>query len=259
MALSDTLLRIAPYATVRAYELALSLRRDPLLAIIDRYVANGDVTVDIGAHRGWYTRRLAARSGRSGRVHAVEPNPSGVAILRAVARRHENVLIHQVAASDRSGTGLLRRPYFDGARTDAMGSLSNPALDDVPHDSIEVELARIDEILQGEAGRVAFIKCDVEGHEHEALLGAEETITRHRPVILVEIEQRHRERPLRETLDWIVRHRYAGFFVARSGKRPLAEFDLERDQLRYVGPHLRRGRPDQAYVSDFLFTPIEPT
>jgi FkbM family methyltransferase len=253
--LSDTLLRIAPYATVRAYEFALSVRGDPLLSIIEKHVGTGDVAVDIGAHRGWYTRRLAGRTGRSGRVHAIEPNPAGVQVLSAVARRHPNVRIHQLAASDSKGVGLLRRPYFRGERTDAMGSLSNPVLANVPHDTVEVKLARLDDELSEERGRIAFVKCDVEGHEHAALLGAGGIIARDRPVILVEIEQRHRDRPLHETVDWIISHGYEGFFVARSGIRPLAEFDVQRDQLRYLGSELKRGRPDPAYVSDFLFTP----
>jgi FkbM family methyltransferase len=247
--------RAAPYVMVRGFEVALSLRRDPLLRTIDDFVAHGQVAIDVGAHRGWYTRRLAVRTGGSGRVHAIEPNRDTVRVLEAVARRHPNVIIHRTAASDMSGTGRLRRPIIAGRRTDAMGSLSNPGMDSTPHDVVDVPVTTLDEALADETERIAFMKCDVEGHEHEVLVGSDVIVRHSRPVILVEIEQRHRTRPIGDTFDWLTARGYTGHYFVRRIRKPLTEFDVERDQLRYVGSPLEPGRPHPDYVSDFLFLP----
>jgi FkbM family methyltransferase len=256
--LTDRLVRLAPYTMVRGFELLLSLRRDPLLGVIDEFVAPGHMAVDIGAHRGWYTRRLAVRTGDAGRVHAIEPNIDSVHVLEAVARHHPNVTIHHLAVSDRPGTGRLLRPFIDGRRTDAMGSLSNPGIAATPHDVLDVPMSRLDDVLADQIDRVAFIKCDVEGHEHEVLVGSDHVIRENRPVILVEIEQRHRVRPIGETFDWLAERGYDGHYFVRDRRKHLAEFDVERDQLRYVRSPLEPGRPHPDYVSDFLFVPARP-
>jgi FkbM family methyltransferase len=254
----DRLVRVMPYVTVRAYELLLSVRGDAVLTAIDEHVRPGSVAVDIGAHRGWYTHRLALRAGPSGRIHAIEPNRDGLLVLEAVARRHPTITVHRIAVSDHSGTGQLRRPIIDGRRTDAMGSLSNPTIDSVPHDVIDVPIDRLDNLLRDERDRIAFMKCDVEGHEHEVLVGAEHVIRQSRPIILVEIEQRHRARPLEETFSWLADQGYDGHFLTGRQQRPLREFDVERDQLRYVSAPMHPGRPHPDYVSDFLFIPSSP-
>jgi FkbM family methyltransferase len=253
--LFDRLVRVLPYVTVRAYELLLGLRGDAVLTAIDAHVMPGGVAVDIGAHRGWYTHRLAERAGATGRIHAIEPNRDGLRVLEAVARRHPTITIHRTAVSDHSGTAQLRRPIIEGRRTDAMGSLSNPTIGSVPHDTIDVPVDRLDNLLRGERDRIGFMKCDVEGHEHEVLVGSERVIRESRPIILVEIEQRHSTRPVEETFSWLADQGYVGHFLTGRQQHPLTEFDVERDQLRYVNAPLHPGRPHPNYVSDFLFVP----
>jgi FkbM family methyltransferase len=245
----------APYLSVRIFELLLRLRRDPLLGLIDEFVKEDDVAVDVGAHRGWYSDRMAARVGSRGTVHAFEPNPDSLDALTAVARHAPAIALHPVALSDKAATGSLMRPYVDSARVDAMGSISNPAVASAAHDSVEVQVTTLDDSLGRQARAVRFMKIDVEGHEHEVLLGAERCINASHPVIVVEIEQRHRIRPVGDTFAWLAGKGYAAYAVGRGGRRPIAEFDIERDQVRYVTDTFRRGRPHPDYISDFLFLP----
>ena len=53
--------------------------------------------------------------------------------------------------------------------------------------SIEIDRRTLDSVYREENSRVSLIKIDVEGHEHEVLSGAIETIERHRPVIIYEV------------------------------------------------------------------------
>ncbi|MEA2622411.1 MAG: hypothetical protein QOH61_1321 [Chloroflexota bacterium] len=254
--LGGLLLSRAPYAAVRAFELMLRVRREPSLAIFDELVRKGDVVADVGAHRGVYADRLSRLVGRQGRVHAFEPNPDGRRVLEAVARHRGNLTIHPTALSDRAGTATLMRPVTDGERVDAMGSLSNPVVEAAPHDSLEVPVARLDDELASEPGRVALVKIDVEGHEQSVLQGAEGLLASSRPFLVMEIEQRHRTQPLAETFDWLLSRGYAGFVLVRGGRRPIAAFDVERDQLAFVHEGFQKGSPGAGYVNDFLFVPL---
>ena len=116
-----------------------------------------------------------------------------------------------------------------------------------PETRFEVELARLDdEPLQD----VGFIKIDVEGHEGSVVRGGERLIRRDRPVILIEVEQRHAPKPVTETFQQIERLGYDGFFLKSGRLRPVAEFDPARDQD--VG---NLHRPGTAYINNFVFQP----
>ena len=55
-------------------------------------------------------------------------------------------------------------------------------------DVVEFDLLRIDDIEEvQEAETIAFMKLDIEGHEAAAIAGAEATIARHKPVIMIEV------------------------------------------------------------------------
>jgi hypothetical protein len=54
---------------------------------------------------------------------------------------------------------------------------------------VRVPIARLDTYIERHAvARVDFIKMDIEGGERDALRGAERLFSRHRPVLLCEIE-----------------------------------------------------------------------
>ena len=105
---------------------------------------------------------------------------------------------------------------------------------------------------------VTFIKLDVEGHELPALRGAEQTIRRDRPVLLVELEARIQ--PVAPVLDLLGGWGYRPYVLPDRSWRPLEGFDLAAHQSaavarvsqsfvrRVVSPHPR-------YVNLVLFRP----
>ena len=75
---------------------------------------------------------------------------------------------------------------------------------------------------------------------------------RSRPLLLIEIEQRHHRESIAEVFEQIVSHGYEGAFLDAAGLlRPLTAFDVERHQLE---PVLRPNR-GQPYVNNFFFSP----
>jgi len=53
--------------------------------------------------------------------------------------------------------------------------------------SVKVEAITIDSFFSTKSSRVAFVKCDVEGHEFHTLRGAQSMIQRSYPACLVEV------------------------------------------------------------------------
>lgn len=224
--------------------------------VAEHLVRPGDVVLDVGASWGLYTSALSRLVGPSGHVHAFEPGPANLRSLRAIAG--DNVTVHAVALSDSEGQADLNIPVLSTRPTHAMASLETPsAKAGVEHRSVRVPLRRLDGIDALRDAPVSFIKCDVEGHEAAVLDGADALLTRTLPAILVEIEQRHQERDIRELLASLTARGYAGYCLHANGLRPLGEFDVERDQLAHLDPDKVQPHPGEGYVNNFCF--VDPS
>ena len=248
---------VDPGLSARMRALKMRLHHDVCRRLIQTMMGPAEVGVDVGANRGVYTYLMSATVGGRGRVHAVEPFPANGARLRTIARRHRNITVHAVAASDHSGDAELRVPVHDGHSIDALASLRPDQAGEREtgrQESCVVELRTLDELLEGER-RVSFIKCDVEGHEQQVFEGAARTLERDRPVVFAEVEERHRQDPIENTFAFFDAAGYRGWFVAGSELRPLREFDVARDQRHFLdGRFIPYTMPD-GYVHDFLFCP----
>lgn len=136
------------------------------------------VVIDAGANSGGYTREVlhAARAAnRAVDVHAFEPSPRCVDILRKKFAASANVHIVPRALGDRAGEAVLN----DGAHGSSLASLVfRPAIQGDPADAVRVPLVRLDVYLdQRDMGRVDLLKLDVEGFELAALRGAGERLS----------------------------------------------------------------------------------
>lgn len=243
-----------PRLSVVLRALKMRWRNNIAARLIHSMVNVGDVVVDVGANRGVYTYLLSVMVGDGGRVHAVEPFPRNGDRLRAVARWRGNIVVHSVAASDRPGIELLRVPLHDGHPIDALATLE-PNLP-CPEERHVVPVCTLDDLLKDER-RLAFFKCDVEGHEQRVFRGATAILKRQRPVVLAEVEQRHRDDSIERTFEFFAEYGYSGWFVASDGLRPLEDFDLRRDQVNFATDRFVPYSMPAGYVSDFMFCPPE--
>jgi FkbM family methyltransferase len=230
------LVRRLPSRWVYALAEARHGRQEPELRRLDDYVPEGRAAVDVGAWLGPWTRALSRRASH---VHAFEPQPRLAAHLAKVVAA--NVTVHEAAVGAEAGSALLA--VDDGPGRDALAHL-------VPEPSaaaLTVRQVRLDDLDLDDVG---FVKIDVEGHELGVLQGAEALLRRCRPSLLVEVEQRHLPGPITEVFDWTAGRGWTGWFLRAGTWRPLATFDLERDQLQWV-----ERLPTPAYVNNFLFLP----
>jgi FkbM family methyltransferase len=161
-----------------------------LQRVIKDYVAAGDAVYDVGANIGYVSLSLAKRVGPKGRVHAFEPVPRNVDLLRKNIEINSlnNIQILELAASDKTGETVIR----------VQQNWSTASLVWHQHDPSATELViktvAIDELVDsGEVGHPGFVKIDVEGAEGLVLRGMRGTIAASRPVLFVECSDAGRE------------------------------------------------------------------
>lgn len=181
--------------------------------------------MDVGACRGICSYRLASLVGTHGQVHAFEPHPANVRVLCAVASRYPQIRVHPTGLSAQSGQAMLLVPEL-GNQSSALATLEAHRRTDGFTTACSVRVDRLDEVIDGECSRVTLIKVDVEGHELEVLRGAEGLIRRCRPVLLVEVEQRHLDVDIDVVFSFALDRGYVGQVMTPGGPRPLAAFDV---------------------------------
>ncbi|OBF20447.1 methyltransferase [Mycobacterium kubicae] len=209
------------------------------------------VSVDIGADVGEFSIAMLSAS-RS--VVAFEPRPAQARDLAAMFTAvGAPVRVESVALSDQPGVTTMRVYESDPGRStiDSDNVLSDAGGGSVA--TIEVAVRRLDDLrLDG----VGLIKIDVEGHELAVLRGATETLTRDRPAIVVEAEERHHRNAVADITALLGDLGYAGYFDIGDERRPVEEFDAARHQ----DPANIAGAQDDwaargVYVNNFVFLP----
>ncbi len=149
-----------------------------LKPIITELLPQGGVFVDVGAHVGHYTLRLASRASQ---VYAVEANPDTMTILRKNLHLNEigNVYTYQFAAWDSDTRLALSDPNKQqGGGSTRTVTTSESGVFNIP-------AHRLDDVFD-HVDRIDLIKFDVEGADLVAIEGARGLLERHEPVLFIE-------------------------------------------------------------------------
>ncbi len=168
-----------------------------LLPIILEHIKEGDTVIDAGAWIGGHTMPYAKKVGGYGKIVAVEPNPHAFECLKRNTEQFPNVDCLNIALGDagRCVPFSSKRGWYDSGYVGDDQKLTSVQM--LPLDSYDIA--------------PNFIKIDVEGCELKVLKGAEKTIEKSRPKMVVEINKSALQRQgstSNEVLDWLEQHEY---------------------------------------------------
>jgi FkbM family methyltransferase len=139
---------------------------------------------DIGANCGFYTLLAYHLMEGKGHVHAFEPTPQIVALLRKSVKKFPNIIVNQVAVSDSRGQADFYLNKFSVGNTMDVHYVLNSFLE---FSKISVPTISIDEYCQINKTYPDFIKIDVEGSEGKVIEGALDMIAVKHPIIAMEV------------------------------------------------------------------------
>lgn len=234
---------------VRFFYYKLNGRLESELIQIKKLVGNGRRAIDVGANYGFYSYVLSKLFNN---VEAFEPQKSCFEVIEAYSQSHQkNINAYNVALANFNGTLDLYTPIVKGEVYTGLASFVKP---EEKHVHNTVPVCKLDDYQFTD---VDFIKIDVEGFESEVIKGAEETIRREKPLILIEIEQRHlKEKPIELVFEQIIYLGYQGSFLKSEQLFPLSHFSYEKHQKPFEDDLLHYKYDLRNYVNNFLFKPI---
>ena len=163
---------------------------------------------------------------------------------RIDALKRKNITIHNVALSNKKDMLGFFIPLRDGKLVPSLASLEAR---DPPYKVCNVEVNTLDCYHYSD---VDLIKIDVEGHEVAVIEGAKETIARCKPLLIIEIEQRHISIPIENVFDLICKQGYSGYFLKNRNLIPIAKFSYAINQKPYLTNEMH-----DLYVNNFIFIP----
>ena len=187
------------------------------LSIISSFKNSKRDAVDVGVYRGIYTYKLSQEFKH---VYSFEPNPLIYPYLKKnLTKIIKNMSLQNLAISDNNGEINLKIPsrrksifktnYEELYKLGCATIHKQNKIQD--YDTFKVKKIKLDDILKNKD--ISFIKIDVEGHEKEVINGSKNIIINNRPTLLVEIEERHSNYPVNETIKFINNLGYNSFYV----------------------------------------------
>lgn len=128
----------------------------------------GETFVDVGGFDGGTSREFMRLCPHFDHIHLFEPEENSIKIAKSSLKYNQNVDFYQLGLSNRKQTLCF----------DVNGSSSK-----ICHDGCTmIDVDRLDDIV---SERVTYIKMDIEGSEGDAIEGAKNIITKHRPKLAI--------------------------------------------------------------------------
>lgn len=201
-------------------ELAFYRVHEPTVTkLLPGFVSPSDVVLDIGANIGYYTLLFSQLVGanENGLVIAVEPYHENVHLLELNLKlnRVTNVKVLPVAISD--GVGSAQMFIANGSNWHALHPTEMTS-----QRTITVPTTTIDAIAAELERPIDLIRMDIEGWEVKALRGAEGTLRRDCPSLVMEIHPAYMQHgEIQRLLMWLRSFGYdQGFVVLRRDDFP---------------------------------------
>ena len=150
-------------------------------------ISEGDCIVEVGSNIGTHTVPIAKHVGDTGKVIAFEPQRIMYQILCAniIENNLTNVWAYNCAVSNEVGIATV--PDIPLTKEVNFGGV---CISEQKDNDYTVDLKSIDSL---DLPRVDFIKIDAEGYEPQVLLGAQKTILRDKPPMLIEYNPNDRQ------------------------------------------------------------------
>jgi len=211
------------------------------LEIISKFSDKNKSAVDVGVYRGVYSYKLSKKFKH---VYAYEPNPLIFPYLEKNLKKIiSNLTIKNYALSNKSGVADLKIPIrsksFFKNNIEELYKLGCATIHNENnfenYETVNVKKIKLDQDLNNI--NLGFIKVDVEGHEKEVIEGAKNLIRTFKPILLVEIEERHNKKPVIETVKFIQEFGYSPFYCKNSELHSLEKLkNLDQENNFYFLP-----------------------
>lgn len=226
-----------------------SLRNiEPELVWIKELLSSDAVIFDIGANVGTFLFHFENKL-KPQNIYAFEPNGK---LFQRLKRLFPKVNLSAVALSNENTTAQFKVPVINGKLVTSRGTLNTDYREKGEEQSQTetVEVVKLDDwILKQNIQNIDFIKIDVEGNEMKTLRGGKSTIQKFKPILMVEMEQRHHETPIWNEISELESWGFDAHFLNRK------TFNTEKLTEEILLKNINDEKNKTEYINNIIFIP----
>lgn len=233
----------------RGYRFRYKIDPDEINFIIT-HLKKGDIAVDLGAHKGGYLYWMQKTVGKKGKVFGFEPQVKLFNYLKTLQASFQwnHVELENMGISSKEGIIQFFIPKTK--KGDSPGARIDFVEDGLDYQKAEIKTTTLDKYFLEQQIVPNLIKIDVEGHEKQVLLGGSKLLKTHKPIIVMECENRHLgSDSIFDVFNVLLDMGYEGFFFENGNLKSLHEFSIEKNQKVGEG----RFWEAEGYVNNFVF------
>jgi FkbM family methyltransferase len=214
---------------------------EPELKLIKILSDKNKISIDVGASEGLYTAHLFLNSKK---CISFEPRiEASIELAKLTAGLNPPVQIETVALSDFTGEAQLKIFVDDAGRStiEKNNLIENQGQIEI----VPTIVKKLDDYDFNDV--IGFIKIDVEGQEEAVLRGAEKLLKRDSPILMVEIEERHKFNSIKNVSEYLGSLSYSGFFLQNDHLVSLNNFSV------YEHQDINKLNLKGEYINNFIF------
>ncbi|OGM02188.1 hypothetical protein A3K72_04305, partial [Candidatus Woesearchaeota archaeon RBG_13_36_6] len=194
-------------------------------SFIESTLKPGMTFFDIGAHIGYFTLTAVNIVKQDGSIVSFEPMPNLYKILESNCKPFPNITLEQLAINDGSSSQITLNYYgarLAGSTTAHTIRMLESQRQTLPEPQQHLASATSIDSYVAQTGYIPdLIKLDIEGGEMDALRGAQDTIERYSPCIIMEVGDigRNRDNCTSACLEFLKALGYKSYEFDRKDRR----------------------------------------
>lgn len=203
--------------------------------VVQTFVHEGAVCIDVGANIGVYSSVMARLVGHAGAVHAFEPvcHVRQKLLANVQLNGHSWIEVNECALGDGNDILEMHQVNEGEFRSGTSSFVKNENFSQMGPEkftTIRVTVKTLDRYVEDCClDKIDFVKLDVEGFELKVLLGGEATIDRYGPTILMEYDSVRHGHDAAAFIEFFERLQYETYeFITFDQKLALIPFSFDR-------------------------------
>lgn len=219
------------------------------MLLIPYFLAPNSIFFDIGSNIGSYIL-VASKSIVPSQIYAFEPIPELNKRLKVL---FPETHVHLLAISNANTTTQFKIPKINHTHFLTRGTLNTNFVEENEQSFkiIDVQTITLDHFCnEQKVQHIDLIKIDVEGHEYAVIKGALKTFEAFKPILIIEIEQRHHTENIADIMSHI---KQLGYSCCYFDHLSFSIKELAIDP-KYLQDKVNFGK-NKHYIHNFIFIP----
>lgn len=217
--------------------------------LLNQFLQPDSVFFDVGVNKGsylYYAGNLIPQKN----IFGFEPNPD---LYKQIEHLFPEIHTFQMALSNTKEVLKFKVPIVGDKEVTGMGTLNVDYVEnnETAHKIFDVQTDTLDNFVEEHnIQKISLIKIDVEGAEMNVIKGGEKTLRKLKPVLLIEVEERHHNKTLWNIIKPVLELGYIPHYLDRE------TFTLIRlTEKTELNQNIQELTNKAAYLNNFIFLP----